>query len=143
MDQPAVRDEQGVRDDAARLKPLPARRSAVATSPSASPPVVTGSRFLVAALIAVITRALARLIAFAVYYEGGPWTARLLGGLGAALTCVCCALTGHEATHGFAAQLAVVLHVLAGSVWLGGLVALGITLRARRRTSDLIGGAVV
>jgi copper transport protein len=67
----------------------------------------------------------------------------LFGALGAALICVCCVLTGHEATHGFAVQFAVALHVLAASIWLGGLVALGITLRARRRASDLVGGAIV
>jgi putative copper export protein len=246
MDQPAVRDLQGVRDDAARLKRLPVRRSA-APSPAQSRRVVGNLRLvappligltalscalapltvigdvtraciyggmltavgvgafalvvyngagapremfalrqltLAAALVAVVASAiglgveivsisgqglagatnadaaaiaarngfcasvLLRVIglgvfAFAVYYEADVWTARLFGTLGAALICVSCALTGHEATHGFAVRLAVALHVLAASIWAGGLVALGITLRARRRASDLVGGAVV
>src|SRR4051794_34443934 len=83
------------------------------------------------------------LIGFAAYYASDAWTAGFFGGFGAAMSCVWCVLTGHEATHGFPVQFAVVLHMLAASVWLGGLVALGITLRDRRRESDLVGGAVV
>jgi putative copper export protein len=83
------------------------------------------------------------LFALAVYYEADVWTAWLFGILGAALICASCALTGHEATHGFAVRFAVSLHVLAASIWAGGLVALGVTLRARRRASDLVGAAVV
>lgn len=83
------------------------------------------------------------LVAFAAYYRDDALSARLFGAAGIALCCFWCVQTGHEATHGLAVEFAVVLHVLAASIWLGGLVALGITLKARQRASDLAGGALV
>ena len=83
------------------------------------------------------------LFALGVYHKADVWTAWVFGAIGGALICASFALTGHEATHGFAVRFAVALHVLAASIWAGGLVALGVTLRARRRASDVVGGAIV
>src|SRR4051794_289045 len=71
------------------------------------------------------------LIAFAAYYGWETLAARVFAGTGIALSCLWCLLTGHEVTHGLPVHLAIVLHMLAASIWLGGLVALGITLPVR------------
>lgn len=102
--------------------------------------IVAHNGFCTSILLRVVGLAL---IAFAAYFGDDLFSARLLGGIGIALACVWAVETGHEATHGFAVQFAVVLHLLAASTWLGGLVVLGMTLRARRKASDLAGGAVV
>jgi len=74
----------------------------------------------------------------------GPTTWPLVA-LGATLGCAWSMLTGHPATHGPQALICVVVcvHMAAASVWFGGLIGLGLSMRHRRRSGDLRGGAAV
>src|SRR5436190_1726781 len=87
-------------------------------------------------------------LAFIAYATAARWRAPTAGPLvafGAVLACAWCMLTGHPATHGPSALVHAMtfLHMAAGAVWFGGLVALAIVMRHRRRTADLAGAAAV
>jgi copper transport protein len=85
-------------------------------------------------------------LAFVAYAAGSRWRAPGSGpvlALGAALACGWCVVSGHPATHGAAAQAAMLAHVACASAWFGGLLALAVTLRHRRREGDLAGAGAV
>ena len=87
-------------------------------------------------------------LAFLGYVAAARWhsaTAVPLVAFGAALACAWSMLTGHPASQGPQAIVCIVvcLHMAAASVWFGGLIGLGLSMRHRRRTGDLAGGTAV
>ena len=89
---------------------------------------------------AVVVRGLG--LSFLVYAAGSRWhapTATPLVGVGVMLGCAWCVITGHPATHDHhqVTHVVMILHMLAASVWFGGLLALATTMRHRHRAGDL------
>jgi copper transport protein len=87
-------------------------------------------------------------LAYLAYVASARWRAPTTGalvGFGAVLSCAWCVITGHPASHGphLLVHAMMCLHLAAGSVWFGGLIALAIVMRHRRRRGDLAGGAAV
>jgi len=87
-------------------------------------------------------------LAFIAYAATARWRAVTMGPLvafGALMACAWCMLTGHPATHGPSGLVHAMtfLHMGAGAVWFGGLIALAMVMRHRRREGDLGGGAAV
>src|SRR4051794_13942238 len=85
------------------------------------------------------------LIAYAAAARWRAITAGPLVAFGALLSCAWCMLTGHPATHGPSGLVHAMtfVHMGAGAVWFGGLIALGLVVRHRRRDDDLRGGATI
>src|SRR2546421_702789 len=95
-----------------------------------------------------VVGAAARATTFIATAATARWRAVTMGPLvafGALMACAWCMLTGHPATHGPSGLVHAMtfLHMGAGAVWFGGLIALALVMRHRRRDGDLGGGAAV